>query len=211
VPTSIPKFVRPCIPTTGKLPKGPTWLHEPKWDGYRCQVIKTGKTVHIYSRNGTDWTERLPGLAESFRTLSCRSAALDGELCVTDADGRPDFRTLMSVMCSKRPDPAGLTFYAFDLLHLNGADLTGKWLIERKQRLTLSPIERAWRSRACTWSTTSTTVKRCSNGARPLGLRVSCPRAGTRATLRPSRRWVKVKCPTWRAANRETHKLFERG
>jgi hypothetical protein len=44
-------------------------------------------------------------------------------------------RALMPAMRSKRPDPSSLTFYAFDLLHLNGADLTGKWLIERKQRL----------------------------------------------------------------------------
>jgi bifunctional non-homologous end joining protein LigD len=210
VPAAVPKFVRPCIPTTGELPKGPTWLHEPKWDGYRCQIVKAGKTVHIYSRNGIAWTQRLPSTAQSFRALSCRSVVLDGELCLSGPDGRPDFRALMLIMRSKQPDPTGLTFYAFDLLHLNGADLTGKWLIERKQRL------RALADRTGMAVPSMYLVDHFDDGQALLkwceefGLEgVVSKRRDSHYTSGPSRHWVKVKTSGWREANRERHKLFE--
>jgi bifunctional non-homologous end joining protein LigD len=48
-----PKFVRPCIPTTAKaIPRGDTWLHEPKLDGYRFQIVKDGLALRLYSRTG---------------------------------------------------------------------------------------------------------------------------------------------------------------
>ena len=63
-----PKFVRPCIPTTAKvIPLGDAWLHEPKLDGYRFQIVKDGRQVKLYSRSGYDWTRRLPALAETLR------------------------------------------------------------------------------------------------------------------------------------------------
>ena len=48
-----PKFIRPCIPTTAKaIPRGDNWLHEPKLDGYRFQVVNDGRQVRLYSRDG---------------------------------------------------------------------------------------------------------------------------------------------------------------
>ena len=59
-----PHFVRPCLPISAKsAPIGDAWLHEPKLDGYRLQIIKTGRVVRLYSRNGYDWTKRLADLA----------------------------------------------------------------------------------------------------------------------------------------------------
>ena len=52
------KFIRPCIPTNAKaIPSGDAWLHEPKLDGYRFQIVKDGRQVKLYSRNGHEWTK----------------------------------------------------------------------------------------------------------------------------------------------------------
>jgi bifunctional non-homologous end joining protein LigD len=61
-----PKFISPCIPTTAKtIPHSDAWLHEPKLDGYRLQIVKDGRQVRLYSRNGHEWTKRLASLAEA--------------------------------------------------------------------------------------------------------------------------------------------------
>ena len=70
------------------------WLHEPKLDGYRFQIVKGTRAVRLYSRNGYDWTKRLPGFADAFQGLPCRSATLDGKLVLPDEDGAPDFEGL---------------------------------------------------------------------------------------------------------------------
>jgi bifunctional non-homologous end joining protein LigD len=131
-----PTFIEPCTPKAAQTPpKGEDWVFEAKWDGYRCLIVKDGKTVRLYSRNRTEWTDRLPGIASSFASFGARSAVIDGELCVCDAEGRPDFRALHRTMRERRPDESRLVYYAFDLLHANGADLTAKPLIARKTKL----------------------------------------------------------------------------
>jgi ATP-dependent DNA ligase len=65
-----PHFTKPCKPIAAKiLPKGDGWLHEPKFDGYRLQVIKDGRQVRLYSRGGYDWTKRLARLAEALKAI----------------------------------------------------------------------------------------------------------------------------------------------
>ena len=129
------KFVRPCIPITSKaVPKGNAWLHELKLDGYRFQIVKGGRRrVRLYGRSGTEWTNRLPGFAAAFLALSCRSAALDGELVLPDEDGAPDFDGLHSAVRSAEEHE--LLFFAFDLLYRDGGDLRPLPLVERKRRL----------------------------------------------------------------------------
>jgi bifunctional non-homologous end joining protein LigD len=116
-------------------PTGERWTHEVKWDGYRFQVIKYGRTVRLFLRNGADWTFRLPWIAATFATLPARVAQIDGELCLCDARGRPDFRGLMRAAALKPADETNLSFHAFDLLQLNTADLKPKPLVERGKRL----------------------------------------------------------------------------
>jgi ATP-dependent DNA ligase len=54
-------FIRPLIPSSTKSPpKGSEWLHEPKWDGYRFQVVKNGLKVRLFSKSGAEYTNRLP-------------------------------------------------------------------------------------------------------------------------------------------------------
>ena len=92
-PVAPPKFVRPCIPTTAKaIPHGAAWLHEPKLDGYRFQIVKHGDRVRLYIRSGYDWTKRLASLATALTDIRCKSAVIDGELVFPNASGNPEFR-----------------------------------------------------------------------------------------------------------------------
>ena len=82
----------PCIPTRGtKVPAGPEWLHEIKHDGYRLIVQREGKRVRLFTRNGHDWTDRYPLIAEA--ALRNRSSAfvVHGEAVLLGVDGISDF------------------------------------------------------------------------------------------------------------------------
>jgi len=89
-------------------------------------------TVHAYTRNGHDWSDRYRGIIAAARKLPCRSAILDGEVIVQDARGVSDFEALQAAL---RSQPARLIFYAFDLLHLDGKDLLDRPLVERRAKL----------------------------------------------------------------------------
>jgi bifunctional non-homologous end joining protein LigD len=118
-----PQFIQPCSPiTASEPPTGERWTHEVKWDGFRFQVLKVGKEIRLFSRNGADWTERMPAIAAAFARLPARVAQIDGELCLCDAHGRPDFRALMRAARQRPADETGLSFHAFDLLQLNAAE-----------------------------------------------------------------------------------------
>src|SRR5215813_696505 len=100
-----PTFVRPHLPATAvRPPRGPDWVHEPKLDGFRFQVVKDGDRVRLHSKSGAEYTERLPGMVDHFKRLPTRSATLDGELCLIGADGRPRFYKLLYEMRTRWPD-----------------------------------------------------------------------------------------------------------
>ena len=85
---------RPLSPSAAvRPPKGDDWLHEPKWDGFRFQIVKDGSAVRFYSRHGAEYTDRLPSMVEAFAKLPARAAILDGELCLIEPGG---WRTLLS-------------------------------------------------------------------------------------------------------------------
>src|SRR5262245_59957625 len=116
VSTARPSFFDPCLPVLGRAPqKGADWVHQLKLDGYRCLVAKIGQRVRLYSKNGTEWSDRLPGLAEAFAALRT-DFIVDGELCVCDDRGRPTCRALHAEMRQRRPDASRMTVFAFDLL-----------------------------------------------------------------------------------------------
>jgi bifunctional non-homologous end joining protein LigD len=91
-----------------------------KLDGYRLQIIKEGRNVRLYSRRGNDWTRRLVTVADALKGIACRSAIIDGELVLPDAEGRPDFAGLHR---GWRSAGARLAVFAFDLLHRDGKEL----------------------------------------------------------------------------------------
>ncbi len=129
-----PEFVAPQLATlTDTVPTGNNWLHEVKYDGYRALIAIGGGGARIYTRSGLDWTAKFPEIATAAAGLSVGSALIDSEICALNGDGRPDFSTLRSAI--KDTGSTGLTCFAFDLLALNGEDLTSLPNVDRKARL----------------------------------------------------------------------------
>jgi bifunctional non-homologous end joining protein LigD len=115
-----------------QVPEGNRWIDELKFDGYRCLLSVGGASAHAFTRSGLDWTDKFKPVVEAAKALPAYSALIDGEVVVIDADGRTNFQALQSAI---KGDPARLEFYAFDLLSIDGEDLTGLPLIDRKERL----------------------------------------------------------------------------
>ena len=87
-------FIRPCQPRlVARPPAGPEWLHEVKHDGYRIVARKQGERT-LWSRHGTNFTDKLPGIAESVHGLAAEHALVDGEAVVFRSDGLSDFEAL---------------------------------------------------------------------------------------------------------------------
>jgi DNA ligase D-like protein (predicted ligase) len=130
----LPKFVDPQLCTLVETaPSGPDWVHEPKLDGYRIAARITAGKVQLLTRSGIDWTHRYPATVAAFKKLKLKSAYIDGELCGVDADGIPSF--VLTQQASDGEKDIALTYYGFDLLHLNGRKIASLPLIERKALL----------------------------------------------------------------------------
>lgn len=130
-----PGFVPPMLPLlVDSPPSEKGWLHEMKFDGYRLQAhIKSG-VVSLFTRNGHDWTEKFPHIAESLKEeFDVYDAILDGEAVVLDKDGKSNFQLLQNSI-SEQTDNA-IRMFLFDVLYLNGEDLRSKALKERKEKL----------------------------------------------------------------------------
>lgn len=115
-----------------RLPEGDEWMYEVKFDGYRALLLKSGTEVQIRSRNDRDLTAAYPGVAAAARRLHADRAVVDGEIVALDAAGHPSFQALQHR--AAHPHHV-IVFYAFDLLHLDGTDLTGSTLHERRAPL----------------------------------------------------------------------------
>ena len=116
---------------TEDIPVGGDWLFEMKFDGYRAQVAISGSKVVVYTRNGHDWTRQFKVILPPLQALTKGSALIDGEIVAIDSQGRTNFSMLKTGIAAGMP----LTFYAFDLLELNGDDLSNRPLLHRKERL----------------------------------------------------------------------------
>ena len=131
--SSAPVFVPPQLLTLEKRPpSGAGWIHEIKFDGYRMQVHVTAAGVSWFSRNGKDWSGRFPDLdAELLKLEPC---VLDGELCIVDSRGRPDFSALRSALSFRQRGgvTGDLTLFVFDLLAQGRDDLKPYALKARK-------------------------------------------------------------------------------
>ncbi|TXC71714.1 DNA ligase D [Sphingomonas ginsenosidivorax] len=112
------------------VPTGTAWLHEVKYDGYRTLVSVANGTAKVFTRSGLDWTDKFPGIAAAAAKLPVKSALIDGEI-VAFKDGQPDFSTLKDAISTN----GAMTMFAFDLLALDGEDLTGLANLDRKARL----------------------------------------------------------------------------
>src|SRR5262249_37826499 len=114
-------------------PAGDEWLHELKFDGYRLAAFIDRTAIHLISRNGNDWSARFPTLIAALRAVPARQAVLDGEAAVVTDDGRTRFQALQNTFSGASKQP--ITYFAFDLLHLDGEEISVLPLEERKHRL----------------------------------------------------------------------------
>jgi bifunctional non-homologous end joining protein LigD len=123
-------FLPPMLATPAdRLPAKPEgWVLEPKLDGYRCIAAVRGGAVDLRSRNGVDFAETFPGVARAVAELALDDAVLDGEIVARDASGTPRFELIQNAS----PDAV---LVVFDLLRLDGEDLRGLALDERRARL----------------------------------------------------------------------------
>ncbi len=116
------------------VPEGGDWFYELKYDGYRILAYLEGNNAQLITRNGNDLTTRFQDVALSLIHWAVgRAMVLDGEMVITDAEGKTDFQALQNYM--RNPQGKNLTYIVFDLLALDGNDLRGRRLIERKATL----------------------------------------------------------------------------
>lgn len=109
------------------------WLYELKFDGYRLLTRIDGDQVRCITRNGHDWTAKLPALAKALAQLKTRSAWLDGEIVVEGAQGAPDFQALQNAFDSG--STSSIVYWLFDAPFLDGLDLRALPIEERRARL----------------------------------------------------------------------------
>jgi bifunctional non-homologous end joining protein LigD len=135
VRAALPEFVPPQLASLVEAaPAGDEWLHEIKLDGYRMIARLAAGKATFFSRNRQDWTARFGTLAAALRKLPVASALLDGEVVVLLSDGTTNFQSLQNVLSEGRTGE--LVYFVFDVLHLNGRDLLGLPLTERKAILS---------------------------------------------------------------------------
>jgi bifunctional non-homologous end joining protein LigD len=131
---TLPEWIQPQLTSlVAAAPEGDEWLHEIKFDGYRMHARLDRGAVKLLTRTGLDWTHKYPAIAEAVASLGARQAYLDGELCGVFPDGITSFSMIQAA--SDAGNAAGLVYFIFDLLHLDGYDVAALPLIARKARL----------------------------------------------------------------------------
>ncbi|RVH82114.1 ATP-dependent DNA ligase [Sinorhizobium meliloti] len=134
----MPERIEPCLALLKPVPpKGPDWVFEVKWDGYRLAIHIEPKGVRIITRGGHDWTHHFPAIAEATSKLGVGTAILDGEAVVLDEEGRSDFGALQRSLGGRggKRSSTESVFFAFDLLYFDGHDLSGTELSVRRHLL----------------------------------------------------------------------------
>ena len=203
-----PTFIEPCIPTRAKaLPKGPGWLHEPKLDGWRIQIVKVDNDIALYTRGGHDIAHRLPHLVRDLQAIHLQFCIVDGELVADDGDRMGNALTLQSALAAGYEEQVAVI--AFDLLHIEGEDLREMPLINRKTCLEGFVSRAALPCLSCVpWFEDGGPLLETMERLGLEGVvskRYDAPyRSGQRKEC------VKVKCQSWLEANREKWRVLSR-
>jgi len=114
-----------------RVPKGPGWLFEVKWDGFRAIARVSQGEAKLTSRQGNDLTQRFQQVAKEIpKAVKTPDCVLDGEVCALDEDGRSSF----SLMQQGKPGTP-IVYYVFDVLEVEGEPVVDLPLIERRKRL----------------------------------------------------------------------------
>ena len=132
--SKLPAFVKPQLATlVDSVPQGNEWLHEIKFDGYRVLCRIDNKHARFLTREAQDWTGRFGALVEAAQRLPVHQAFLDGEVVALEENGKTNFQLLQNSL--KQNNTATLVYFVFDLLYLDGWDLTHSPLRDRKKLL----------------------------------------------------------------------------
>jgi len=190
--TSVPDTFSPQLATLASEPPGGDWLYEIKFDGYRILArVKKGK-VRLFSRNGKDWTDRLPQQARDIESLGLVDSWLDGEVVVLNRDGLPDFQALQNAFDSGRN--AHIVYYLFDAPYLNGKDMREEPVEVRRaaleQALQDAPDETLRFSAVFDDDAKSIHASACAMSLEG----VIGKRSGSAYVSRRSPDWIKLKC-----------------
>ncbi len=189
----MPDFIAPQLATlVDDPPSGDDWFHELKFDGYRliCR-IDSGKVAFL-TRHQKDWTAKFPNLSRAVKSLPATSAMLDGEVVVFDARHLSSFQKLQQMIGKT---DAGFVFEVFDLMYLDGFDLTEASLKDRKRALEelFSPIDQRGALRYSDHVEGNGEIffkKACERGLEGIVSKLaSAPYKSAR-----TRNWLKVKC-----------------
>ncbi|MCG6575801.1 DNA ligase D [Pseudomonas sp. AF32] len=129
----IPDALKPELATLVDSAPDGEWLYEIKFDGYRVMARIEGGDVRLITRNGHDWTHKLPRQAEALAGLGLESAWFDGEMVVANEQGVPDFQALQNAFDAG--SSGQIAYYLFDLPYLNGMDLRKVPVEERRAAL----------------------------------------------------------------------------
>ncbi|UZJ57727.1 DNA ligase D [Pseudomonas sp. KU26590] len=133
-PGELPDLIKPELATLVESAPEGDWRYEIKFDGYRVMARVTDGKVQLFTRNGHDWTHKMPRQAEAIAGLGLESAWLDGEMVVANDEGVPDFQALQNAFEAGRS--GNIIYYLFDMPFLNGMDLREVPLEQRRAALS---------------------------------------------------------------------------
>ncbi|MFJ3466161.1 DNA ligase D [Pseudomonas sp. NPDC090201] len=190
--SSIPDKLSPQLATLMDAPPDGQWLYEIKFDGYRIMTRIRDGEVRLFTRNGHDWTERLPLQAKALSELEAPDSWLDGEVVVLNEDGLPDFQALQNAFEIERTKD--IVYYLFDAPFLNGQDMREKPVEDR--RAALKKLLNKHKNRLLRFSDAfSANHRDIIESACSLSLEgVIGKRAGSLYQSRRSPDWIKLKC-----------------
>jgi len=194
---ALPTTFAPQLATLAKVPPdGDEWVHEIKFDGYRMIVQVSRGRVRLLSRNGHDWTGRFAAQAKQLGALVAKEAILDGEMVAMGSDGASSFGALQDLISSR--DTTSLVLQLFDLMYLDGVDLTSATLLDRKAALQRLMHQSGLGTAGSTIQYSDHVVghgRDFFEQACKLGLEGSmAKRADARYSSRRTRAWLKIKC-----------------
>ncbi|MBL8069551.1 MAG: DNA ligase D [Nitrospira sp.] len=178
------------VPTS---PEGPDWVHELKYDGYRMLCRVKDRTATLLTRNGHDWTAKLPHIAAAAAGLPAKTAWLDGEVVALLPNGRISFQRLQNAFDAQIDHE--LIYFVFDLLYLDGYDFRASSLLDRKRLLSVL-VQDSHPSTLIRYSDhiagrgEAAFAEACRRGMEGL----IAKRAAASYVAGRNRNWVKVKC-----------------
>lgn len=189
---ALPDTLQPQLATLVDSPPSGDWRYEVKFDGYRILARIDGDDIRLFTRNGHDWSAKMPRQVEALKALGLDSAWLDGEMVVVDDNGVADFQALQNAFDTEHDER--ITYYLFDLPWLGGEDLRALPLQQR--RATLARLLEGHASQVLRYSADfEAPVESLLDSACRLelegliGKRADSPYVGRRSSD-----WVKLKC-----------------